>query len=68
MRFRNMRTPVSSPDGNDREFGHNDSSSDSSSDFFGALDTESDVSARKREASAKRPHHDSSEKRWKLLM
>lgn len=44
MWLSNVRTPVSSSDGDDRELGDDDSTSDGGSDFLGALDTESDVS------------------------
>jgi hypothetical protein len=44
MRFSKFGTPVASSDWDDREFSEDDSRSDSVGDFFGALDTESDVS------------------------
>lgn len=46
MRLTEVGTPVSSPDGNDAELGDDDGSTDSSRDFFGGLDTETDVSLR----------------------
>lgn len=40
----NVRTPVSSSDGDDVELGVDDSTSDGGSDFLGTLETKSDVS------------------------
>jgi hypothetical protein len=39
----NVGTPVTSSNGNDRELGGDDGTSDGGSDFLGALDTETDV-------------------------
>jgi hypothetical protein len=44
VRLGNVRTPVTSSNGNDGELGDDNGTSDGGSDFLGALDTESDVS------------------------
>lgn len=46
MGLSNVRTPVASSDGDDRELGDNDGTSDGGSDLLGALDTETDVAER----------------------
>jgi len=43
VRLGDVRTPVSSSNGDDRKLGDDDGSSDGGSDLLGALDTESDV-------------------------
>ncbi len=43
MRFTEVGTPVASSDGKDGEFGDDDSGTNGSCDFFGGLDTETDV-------------------------
>ena len=43
MRFTEVVTPVSTADGDDAELGDDDGGADSSSDFLGGLDTETDV-------------------------
>jgi hypothetical protein len=43
VRLTEVGTPVTSSDGNDTELGDDDGGTDSSSDFFGGLDTETDV-------------------------
>ena len=40
------RTPVSTADGDDRELGKDDGTTDGSGDFLGALDTEADMAVR----------------------
>jgi len=42
--FTDLVTPISSPNGNHRQLRQNNGSSDSSSYFLGALDTQTDVS------------------------
>ena len=46
MRSTEVGTPVTSTDGDDAELGNDDGSTDSSSDFLGGLDTETDVALR----------------------
>lgn len=43
MRLTKVGTPVTSSDGQDGEFGDDDGSSDGGCDFFGGLDTETNV-------------------------
>lgn len=43
MRLTKVGTPVTSSDGNDGQLGDDDSGTDSSSDFLGGLDTQTDV-------------------------
>ena len=43
MRLTKVGTPVTSPDGQDGELGNGDGGTDSSSDFLGGLDTETNV-------------------------
>lgn len=43
MGFTDLVTPITSPDGKYRQFGENDSASNSSGYFFAALDAEADV-------------------------
>ncbi len=43
MGLGDMRTPVTSSDGDDGQFGDNDSSANGSCDFLGTFDTETDV-------------------------
>jgi hypothetical protein len=42
----NVVTPVSPPDGDDAQLGDNDGSPDSSGDFLGTLDSETDVTVK----------------------
>jgi len=44
--FTEGSTPVTSPDGDDGQFGEDDSAADGGSDFLGALDTETDVTVK----------------------
>lgn len=46
MGLLNVVTPVSSPDGDNRQLGDNDGTPDSSGDFLGTLDTETDVTVK----------------------
>lgn len=46
MRFTEVGTPVTSADGEDAELGDYDSGANSSSDFLGGLDSETDVTFR----------------------
>jgi hypothetical protein len=43
VRLTKVGTPVTTSNGDDGQLGDNDSSSDSSGDFLGSLDTETDV-------------------------
>lgn len=43
MRLTEVGTPVTSSDGQDREFGDDDGGTDGGCDFFGGLDTETNV-------------------------
>lgn len=54
----NVRTPVTSSDGDDGEFGGDDGTSDGGSDFLGALDSETNVS-KEDVVSARTPERES---------